>query len=56
MDEEGSRNGVLPSEEAQCRGPMGRLIYWGPWKICLFSCYLQVIKHMLSSENIQSKV
>jgi len=30
MNEGGSRNGAVLSEEAQCGG----LIYWGPWKIC----------------------
>ena len=34
MDEGFCRNGAFLSEGAQCGGPLGRLLYWGHWKIC----------------------
>ena len=34
MDEKVCRNGAFISQEAECGGPLGRLLYWGPWKIC----------------------
>ena len=34
MDEGGSGNGALLSEEAKCGGPLGRAPVLGTWKIC----------------------
>ena len=35
MDEGGCRNGVLLSEEAQCRGPLGRVPLLGTLEVML---------------------